>query len=61
MFYFSSRKYNYSLLVMTGTVKFDEIKINITDIVLVRSLMVKTNDVEFLYSVKKKINIMILI
>ena len=46
MFYFSSSKYNYSLLVMTGTVKFDEMKINITDIVLVRSLMANTNDVE---------------
>ena len=40
MFYFSSRKYNYNLLVLTGTVKFDEMKINITDRVLVRSLFI---------------------
>ena len=46
LLYFSSSKYNYSLLVMTGTVKFDEMKINITDIVLVRSLMANANDVE---------------
>ena len=35
-------------MVMTGTVKFDEIKISITDIVLVRSLMANTDDVEIL-------------